>query len=83
MWALASPLVWKLIGGLVVVAVIGGGISYWSVHQYNKGWNAAIASVAAQDQEAVDAVNKATSNIADCTNSGGVWRSSSGKCERR
>ena len=83
MFAFMSPLLWKLAGVAAVVVAIGIGISYWSIHEFNAGKAACYAAVAAKDQEAVDAVNKAVSNIADCTASGGLWRSSSGKCERR
>ena len=83
MFAFMSPFLWKLAGVAAVVVAIGIAISYWSIHEYNQGYAAAIAHIAAQDKEAVDAVNKAVSNIADCTASGGLWRAASGKCERR
>ncbi len=73
----------KLIGGAIVLAVIGGGVTWWSVKQYDKGYAAAIAAIAAQDKEAVDAVNKTVSDIDACVKSGGVWRQSSSQCEGR
>lgn len=71
-----------ILGGGIVVAV-GLGISALSIHEYNKGWNAAVNSIAAQDKEAIDARDKALDSVRSCRASGGVFRPSSGDCEKR
>jgi uncharacterized protein (UPF0333 family) len=68
-----SPLVMKLIAGAVVLAVIGGTIAYWSIHQYNKGYAQAITDIAAKNKEAVDAVNSAKTKVDECFNRGDAW----------
>lgn len=77
----AFSLTTKLIAaGVVALVVIG---AYWAWHTtiYNRGWHAAIAAIAAQDTEAVDAADKARALVRACYDSGGVW--SQGSCERR
>lgn len=47
------------------------------------GYATAINAIAAQDQEAVNAADAATSDFRRCRDSGGVWRPATGKCEGR
>ena len=75
-----SPLVIKLIAGAVVLAAIGGGIAYWSIHKYNQGYAQAIADIAARDKGAVDAVNKAKSKVDECVARNGTWDVTVGVC---
>ncbi len=83
MFALLSPFLWKAIGIAVVLAVIGGGVAYWSVHEYDKGYNAAIEAIAAKDREAVNAVNKAKAKVDECDNGGGTWDTINGVCRAK
>lgn len=66
-----------------VSAALGFGVcAWWSIHQYNKGWHAAIDSVAAENTEAVNAVKKQRTVLADCYDRGGNWDQSRGLCDR-
>jgi uncharacterized protein (UPF0333 family) len=73
----------KLIVGAIITAIVGGGVTYWSIHEYDKGYNAAIEAIAAKDREAVNAVNKAKSKVDDCNNGGGTWDSTVGVCRTK
>lgn len=73
----------KLIALASAAATVIGLITWNQVRQYNKGWNAAIAAIAAEDQKAVDHAIRARSTVRECRDSGGVWRQDAGKCERR
>lgn len=66
-----------------ITLAAGGAVTWFGVHERNIGWHNAIASVAAQDKEAVDAVEKHRSTRIACVTAGGVWRQASGECERR
>lgn len=76
----AIPLVGKLAIVGVLVASVGGGLTWLSVSQFNKGYNAAIADIAAENKEAVDAANKARQTVRDCNARGGGWDQSRGLC---
>lgn len=68
--------------GAVAFAIAAGG-TWWSVHQYNKGYSAAVAAIAAQDGEAVNAVNAVRDTMRECRATGGLWSQASGVCQRR
>jgi uncharacterized protein (UPF0333 family) len=64
----------------VLLAVVA--VDVWiAVHQYNKGWKAAIAAVAAKDQEALNAVNKSKSDVDACYAGGRSWSTVDGVCQ--
>jgi hypothetical protein len=48
---------------------------------YNKGYAVAINQVAAKNQEATDAIRKATSSIDDCNAAGRSWDTVAGLCQ--
>jgi hypothetical protein len=75
-----APLVYKLIAVLVVLGLIGGVITWWSIHEYNAGYAAAIADIAAKDKGAVDAVNAAKAKVEECDRIGGNWSTVDGMC---
>jgi hypothetical protein len=79
----ALPMLAQIGAVLGLLALLYGSYKLWEHRIYRSGWDAAIAAVAAQDQEAVDAANKAGARIAECRASGGVWRASTGQCEGR
>lgn len=66
-----------------IVAGVGLALGGWSIHEYNTGWKDAINAIAAEDKEAIDARNKALDTVRSCRASGGVFRPSSGDCEKR
>jgi hypothetical protein len=71
----------KLIALGVAATAITGVVTWWSLHQYNKGWTAAINSMAAKDKEAVDAADNASARFRECRDAGRVWRTSTGDCQ--
>jgi uncharacterized protein (DUF2164 family) len=67
-----------LLGGFIVATLIGDvAIGF---HYYGKGWNAAVASIAAKDRKANDAADKATANVDACYAGGGTWDAADGVC---
>lgn len=78
------PLVWKLsivVG--VIVAIVGTG---WAIHHHiwKQGYQAALADVAHDNQEAVDAVDKNRVRVIACNNTDGMrWSQSARECVRR
>lgn len=62
------------------IAIIG--LAYWGWHNavWNKGYDAAIAAIAAQDKEAVDAADKARIRVQRCRAAGRVWDIAAGVC---
>lgn len=79
----ALPLLWQLAIGGAVVAGIGGAAAGWSVHEFNKGYARAVHDVAVQNQEAVDAVDKARARVRDCNARDGMrWDQIAGDCVR-
>jgi hypothetical protein len=70
-----------IIGG--AIAAIAAGYGLWHHKVFNSGWNAAIAAIAAQDKEAIDAARSARANWRSCVDDGGVWNASTGQCRRR
>lgn len=77
----ALPIVWQIASGAAVLAAIGGSVTYWSVHEYNKGWHAAIAAIAKKDQGAIDESIKAKSEVDACYRRGGTWSVVDGVCQ--
>lgn len=77
---LLSP-VGRWVAGLAIAGtLIGAADVYISIHEYNKGWHAAIAAVAKKDKEALDAVDKAVSNVDECVRRNGNWDTVNGVC---
>jgi len=71
-----------VIAGVVALAFVAA-FAWWSEHRFNKGYNSAVADIAAQDKEAVDAVNSARDAMRECRATGGVWSQAGGNCQRR
>lgn len=69
--------------GFALIAAVGASYWGWRSHIYNLGYAAAIEAVAAQDKDAIDATEKARARVRDCRNSGGVWDTARGVCDRR
>lgn len=83
LWALvSSPIGRLLIGGLVAAVTLGSSYLYLRVHYYNEGWNAALHAVAAQDERANNAADKAKETVRACRIAGGEWDVPSGMCKR-
>jgi len=81
--AFLSTSIGRWVAGVGLAVLLLGGAALWiDIRAYNRGYAAAIAKIAAQDKEAVDAVNKAVNRIAECRASGGVWRQATGECQR-
>jgi len=79
----AIPLLWRLIALGVLLTGIAGGVTAWSVHQYNKGYAAAISAIAAKDREAVNAVNAGKLKVDECVSRNGEWDTISGVCRTK
>jgi uncharacterized protein (UPF0333 family) len=71
-----------IVGSLIAATALAGAYGYLRVHYYNNGYAAALHAVAAQDQRAIDAANKAKDTVRDCRNSGGHWDSDGGVCSK-
>ena len=82
MFALLLSPIGRWVAGIAVIGVLAGAADlYLTVHYYNKGWHAAIAAVAAKDQEALNAVNKSKSDVDACYASGRTWSTTDGVCQ--
>jgi hypothetical protein len=68
-----------LITGAIVALI--GGYAYWDHRVYTRGYNAAIADVAAKNKGAIANVRKATKNVRDCYERDGAWDAARGLCE--
>lgn len=77
---LLSPIGRWIVGAVTAISIVGGSATWLSVHEYNKGYAAAIAKIAARDKEATNAVKKAISNVDDCVAHNGVWDTVNGVC---
>lgn len=62
--------------GIALVIAYG----YVRVHYFNAGWAAAIHAVAAQDERAINAADKARATVKACRDSGRHWDVSNGVC---
>lgn len=70
------------IAGVTAALALGSVYSVYS-HIEGKGYARAIAEIAAQDEEAVNAAREARDRVRDCRNAGGVWDTTRGDCDRR
>ena len=79
LWALHPGLYIAVVAG-AIVAVIGFGTwIYKSIE--GRGYDKAIAEVAAKNKGAIANVRKATKNVSDCYSISGNWRADLGVCE--
>lgn len=69
----ALPLLGKLAVAGALLAAIAGAYSAWHYTIYSRGYDAAIADIAAENKEAVDAADKVRSQVRDCFDGGGDW----------
>lgn len=74
------PLVWRvgLIAAAVAALIVGYGV--WHHKVYQKGYDAAIADVAAENKEAVDAAKALQDKRHACIAAGGSWSVVDGVC---
>ncbi|MDQ2079472.1 hypothetical protein RA307_04695 [Xanthobacteraceae bacterium Astr-EGSB] len=79
----ALPLWGKAAAVLGVAAVVAGAYGAWHHHVYRSGYDAAIAAVARQDQEAINAARQGRDRYRSCLTSGGLWDTTSGQCRGR
>lgn len=78
------PLWGKAAAVLAVLAMIGGTYAIWHHKVYQSGYDAAVADVAHQNQEAVDAVNKRRAIVRACDAADGLrWDQVARQCVRR
>lgn len=82
MWSLI-PFPWK--AGAVAVLIVLAGLAIWRIREgiKDEGRREVLTDVNRTNQEASDAARKARSLVRDCFDAGGVWDTSSGKCEGR
>lgn len=80
-----AGLVTKLIAAGSIALALLGAYGVWhhkiATKYYARGWDAAIAAIAAQDRRAIDAAKKARAAVVDCVDRDGMrWDQSAGKC---
>jgi hypothetical protein len=55
----------------------------WEYRVYRRGYDAAIAAIAAQDERAINAAKQGRDRYRTCVESGGVWDVTRGSCAAR
>lgn len=79
-----APYLMQIVLGVGALALAGGSFVALKLHYENKGYARAVHDVAAQNQEAVDAVNQARARVRDCNLRDGMrWDQVAGECVRR
>lgn len=71
-----------LIAGAIVYSLAAGALAGVVIKIRRDGYARAIADIAAQDKGAIDAASKGRATFRACVDSGGVWDTTSGKCQR-
>lgn len=68
--------------GVGLIGLVSTGLAYSGgrISGYNKGYQAAINKIAAQDQEAVGAADQASKTRMDCINQRKQWHVEDGTC---
>lgn len=66
--------------GVAVIALIGSAYFSWKHKIYLHGWNDAIASIAAQNDEAAQAAAKVQTNVDLCYEFDREWDVTTGTC---
>lgn len=79
LWALHPGIAIGVMTLVVTGAIVAVTFVYNSI--YSKGYDAAIAAVAAKNKGAIANVRKATKTVSDCYSIGGNWRADLGVCE--
>lgn len=78
------PIMWQLTAIGVGLATLVAGAAYFHHKIYQSGYDAAIADVTHQNQEAVDAVNEGRARVRDCNARDGMrWDQVAGECVGR
>ena len=70
----------QLLHAAIIATAVTISATYFFTSGYNTGYATAINQVAAKNKEATDAVNKVTSSVDECFNSGGTFDDVSGVC---
>ncbi len=79
----ALPL-WARAGIIVgAAAAVLAAYKIWEYRVYHRGYDAAIAAIAAQDERAINAAKAGRDRYRTCVESGSVWDVTSGECQRR
>lgn len=65
-----------------VIAALSGAFVWYRGSLIDMGYDRAIAAVAAENKEAVDAVRQKRHELSACYDRGGNWDQSSGLCDR-
>lgn len=71
----------KLGRGILIAIAIGAAVLAYGHYREGKGYDQAIADVAADNREAKGRVDQALSRIRECRGRGGTWSTVSGLCE--
>ncbi len=79
LWALHPALYMAVVVGAITATLAFGTWIFKSIE--NRGYNKAIAEVAAKNKGAIANVRKATKTVSDCYSIGGDWRADLGVCE--
>jgi hypothetical protein len=73
----------KLLTVLALVSSLGIAYGVWHHKIWQRGYDRAIADIAAQDDKAIKRAKSARSFVVDCQSRGLRWDQSTGVCERR
>lgn len=65
-----------------VVVALYASYAVWRHTIYTRGWNDAIAAIAAQDAKAIGAAKKARSAYTECIAAGRRWSTATGECSK-
>lgn len=87
MWAVIlkflAPYLFRLAIGGAIAAAGGIGFVAVKVHYTNIGYQRAMDEIAADNKEAKDAADQARDRVRNCRDTGGVWNTENGVCDRR
>lgn len=81
-WFGGRSLLTKLLTYAAIALGAAGAFYAWKQSIYNEGYDAAMEDVRAANKEATDNAREAIDRVRACRERGGVWQSTTGKCDR-
>lgn len=82
-WILAklAPYIWRIVIVLVAIVTVIIAITWFGLHEYNKGWKGALNAVHQKDIQATGRASAGVKAVKDCDDAGGTWDVTSGVCQ--
>lgn len=71
----------KLISVGIVLITLAGAYGVWHAKVYNRGYDAALRAIAAQNQRAIKRAQEYRGRVTDCDARGLRWDQSTGECQ--